>query len=192
MRSEPEKKRAITFFDGQNLYRTALTLFGLTHPDYDPKKLSEKICSKHGWELSEIRFYTGVYRPEDNYFWHNFWKNKLANMGRQGIIRYKRLIKYEKEKGIDIRIALDLVRLARKGKYDVGIIFSQDQDLTEAVKEVKDIARETDKWIRLYSAFPCTPTAVNQRGINGTDWIEMDRNFYDSCLDPNDYRGKRE
>jgi hypothetical protein len=33
------------------------------------------------------------------------------------------------EKGVDIRFALDIVRLARQGAYDVALIFSQDQDL---------------------------------------------------------------
>jgi hypothetical protein len=30
----------------------------------------------------------------------------------------------------------------------------------------------------------------NTRGINKTDWIKIDRQLYDSCLDPNDYRPK--
>jgi len=34
---------------------------------------------------------------------------------------------------------LDAVRLARQKAYDVALIFSQDQDLTEAVEEIKDI-----------------------------------------------------
>lgn len=45
------------------------------------------------------------------------------------------------EKGVDVRLALDVVRLALENVYDVGLIFSQDQDLTEAVEEVKKIAQ---------------------------------------------------
>ncbi len=30
------------------------------------------------------------------------------------------------EKGVDVRIAVDLIRLALTGEYDVGVIFSQD------------------------------------------------------------------
>jgi len=33
------------------------------------------------------------------------------------------------EKGIDVRIALDVVRMAHRGEFDVALIFSQDQDL---------------------------------------------------------------
>jgi hypothetical protein len=34
------------------------------------------------------------------------------------------------------------------------------------------------------------PTTENRRGINGTEWIHIDRATYDACLDPNDYRPK--
>ena len=94
------------------------------------------------------------------------------------------------EKGIDVRIALDVVRLAQQNAYDVGVIFSQDQDLSEAADEVRLIAREQQRWIKLASAFPSSPTAKNARGIDKTDWIAIDRATYDSCLDTRDYRPK--
>lgn len=31
----------------------------------------------------------------------------------------------------------------------------------------------------------------NKRGINKTDWVRIDRELYDSCLDARDYREKR-
>lgn len=95
------------------------------------------------------------------------------------------------EKGIDVRIALDVVRMARQNRYDVALIFSQDQDLSEAVDEVKIISVEQDRWIKIACAFPVSPTYDNERGINGTDWIPIDRATYNACLDPNDYRLKK-
>ena len=94
------------------------------------------------------------------------------------------------EKGIDVRLALDVVRLARQCQYDVAVIFSQDQDLAEVVKEVKDIAIEQKRWIKAVSAFPAGPDATATRGIDGADWVKLERPFYDSCLDPRDYRPK--
>ena len=44
------------------------------------------------------------------------------------------------EKGIDVRLALDVVPMARENLYDVALIFSQDQDLSEAADEVKAIS----------------------------------------------------
>ena len=67
-------------------------------------------------------------------------------------------------------------------------IFSQDQDLAEVFEEVKEIALEHNRWIKLASAFPHNPFGKRTRGINGTDWIRIDRMIYDACLDPTDYR----
>ena len=57
---EPEIKRAITFIDGQNLYRCVKNVYGYTYPNYDVIKLSTKICVSNNWNLHQVRFYTGV------------------------------------------------------------------------------------------------------------------------------------
>jgi len=49
------------------------------------------------------------------------------------------------EKGIDVRIALDIIRLAHRGEYEVALVFSQDQDLSEAAEEVRVIAGESGR-----------------------------------------------
>lgn len=90
-----------------------------------------------------------------------------------------------------MRLALDVVRMAREKQYDVALIFSQDQDLSEAAVEVKAISVQQAPWIKVACAFPFSPTAENRRGINGTEWIHIDRSTYDACLDANDYRPKR-
>ena len=95
---------------------------------------------------------------------------------------------HSEEKGIDVRIALDVVRMAHRQEYDVALVFSQDQDLSEVAEEVRTIAREQDRWLKIASAFPQSPASRNRRGINKTDWIPIDRATYDSCLDPRDYR----
>lgn len=191
MITEPTVKRAIAFFDGQNLYHCAREVFNRPSPDFDPLKLAKKICELKGWQLHQVRFYTGIPDEKDNDFWHYFWMAKLASMGKRRIYTFSRPIRSGKEKGIDIRIALDMVRLARHGNYDVGIIFSQDQDLSEAVDEIKEQAFISDKWIKLASAFPDSLLSKNKRGVNGTDWIRIDEKLYTSCLDPNDYRRPR-
>jgi len=207
MASEPSVKKAILFVDGQNLFYAAKEAFGYTYPNYDPKKLAEHICEQKGWTLAEVRFYTGIPDPQDRAFWHHFWTAKLAQMGRLGITTFSRPLRYRnetvqlpdgkththlvgQEKGVDIRIALDMVRLAHEGVYDVCVVVSQDQDMTEAVEEVKRIAREKRRWIRVASAFPVSPTYKNRWGIDKTDWIKIDRTMYDACLDERDYRPK--
>lgn len=92
------------------------------------------------------------------------------------------------EKGIDVRIALDIIAGARNRLYDVAIVFSQDQDLAEVATEIRTIAAEQGRWIKITCAFPDSPTVRNRRGINSTDWIRIDRATYDRCIDPRDYR----
>ena len=92
------------------------------------------------------------------------------------------------EKGIDVRIALDVISGARNRSYDVAIIFSQDQDLAEVASEIRTIANEQRRWIKIACAFLDSPTAHNRRGINITDWLRIDRAMYDRCIDPRDYR----
>jgi hypothetical protein len=94
------------------------------------------------------------------------------------------------EKGIDVRLALDIVRMAREDRYDVALVFSQDQDLSEVADEIKSISLRENRWIKMVCAFPVSPTYNNTRGINNTEWIHITRNIYDACLDPLDYRLK--
>ena len=89
-----------------------------------------------------------------------------------------------------MRIALDVIRLAHRRDYDVALVMSQDQDLSEVADEIRRIAREQQRWIKIASAFPHSPASRNPRGINKTDWIRIDRALYDRCLDPRDCRPK--
>lgn len=205
MPSEPTVKRAVAFVDGQNLYYAAREAFGYTYPNYDVSALAKAISEAAGWGLVQTRFYTGIPDPSDNPFWHHFWSAKMAVMGREGIHVFSRSLRYHnktvklpdgspftflagEEKGIDIRIALDIIRMAHRNEYDVAIIFSQDQDLSEVAEEIRMIAREQDRWIKAACVFPFSPTTRNRRGIDKTDWIRIDRATYDSCLDRRDYR----
>ena len=207
MAPEPEIKRTIAFFDGQNLFHAAKEAFGYSYPNYDPRCLAAEVCDQQGWQLAQVRFYTGVHTPEGDEFWHRFWAAKIVQMGRHGIQTFRRPLRYQntsvtlpngqevaatvgQEKGIDVRIALDVVRFVLDGACDVVLIFSQDQDLSEVADEVRAIARRQNRWVKIVSAFPVSPTHANRRGINKTDWIQFDKKTYDGCLDPRDYRPK--
>lgn len=206
---EPAVKRAIAFVDGQNLFHAAREAFGYTFPNYDVKALADKVCGQSGWTLAQARFYTGIPEASDNPFWNTFWAGKMAVMGRQGVVVFSRPLRYRnrlvrlpdggehvflagEEKGIDVRLALDVIRLAHRREYDVALVFSQDQDLSEVAEEVRVIAREQERWIKLACAFPTSPTARNRRGIDKTDWLRIDRATYDACIDRRDYRPKYE
>lgn len=197
--------RTHVFVDGQNLFYGIKEAFGFEFPNYDVLKLSKAICDTRGWALQKIHFYTGVPSHTDNPFWHQFWTKKLDFMGSRGIEVFRRELRYRpktfvlddgtihtamvgEEKGIDIRIALDIMKLALNNIFDICLIFSQDQDLIEVVNELKFIAKTQKRFIKAASAFPYAATRENNRGINGTDWIRIDKETYNSCIDTYDYR----
>jgi uncharacterized LabA/DUF88 family protein len=214
--SEPPVKRAIAFFDGQNLFHSAKTVFGYSFPNYDPLKLAQAVCASRGWTLAEVRFYTGVPEVADNPQWNAFWASKLLTMSRAGVKTTRRPLKYRMksvrlpdgsthtfrdadEKGIDVRIAVDVLSFAVQNLLDVAVIFSQDQDLSEVAQELRQIAARENRWIKVASAFPCDPTIPminpnkppNRRGINSTDWIEISKVMYDGCIDSINHRPKK-
>jgi len=207
MPAEPPVKRTIAFFDGQNLFYAAKYAFGHRWPNYDPLLLAKAVCQKQGWQLDKTCFYTGVPSSQDDPFWSHFWTAKLAHLGRIGVQTFSRPLKYRNqtvqipgggtttvlvgsEKGIDVRLALDVVAAARDNTCDVALIFSQDQDLSEVADEVRAISIQQNRWIKLACAYPVSPTYANRRGINKTEWVRFDRAVYDACLDPRDYRPK--
>lgn len=88
-----DPKRAITFFDAQNLYRHAKEAFGHKHPNFDPMKLSDAICKDKGWANHGVRFYTGVPDARHDPRWQGYWSNRFLAMRRQGIIVEPRTLK---------------------------------------------------------------------------------------------------
>ena len=203
---EPPVKRAVSFFDGQNLLYHAKAAFGYSYPNYDPGKLADAVCSARGWANYGVRFYTGIPDAGRDPERYRYWQRRFLGMRRRDITVTSRPLRYQierptlpdgtqqeriiarQEKGIDLRIGLDVVRMARQGELDVAVIFSQDQDLAEVADEIRHIARVENRWLKIASAYPVSPTASARRGIDKTDWFRMDRAFYDACLDPQDYR----
>ena len=206
MAVRPERIRVHTFIDVQNLYVAVKEGFRYQLPNFDPIKLSQAITDiMPNRELVKVHLYTGIHSREENAFWHDFWRNKLRALEENPLISiftkqllYRDIkvrdksgkefsVRRAAEKGIDLRIGLDLVRLAVNSAYDVAIIFSQDSDLEEAVNEVHAIRQYFDRWIFLECAFPENPDRP-PRGIRNTQWRVITQEMYNKCVDPRDYR----
>ncbi len=199
MRKEPERKRAVVFVDGQNLFHGARAAFDIREPAFDVLALGRLVCEPRGWDLAASYFYTGLPDRSRNPKWHDFWQRRLLEMQRLGIRVYYRSLRYRnrsvqladgkmvqvlagEEKGIDVRIALDMVRLFHQEEYEVAVLFSRDQDLREATDEIRTAAKRQDRWVKLVCAFPDGGPRV--RGIDGTDWVRIGEGDYRSCLLP--------
>jgi len=205
MQSQPsEIIECFAFIDGQNLFRSAQEAFNIPYPNFDPKKLATAVATKMGWECKATHFYTGIPDEKRDPGWHYFWKQKRLAMERDGVLVTTTALRYRKEeiklgggtsvtkeiareKGIDVRIALDVVAGAMEGRCKAIIVFSQDQDLAEAIKEVKRIAKKQNRFIHLVSAFPISESARSKNGIQGTKECYIDWQMYEACKDPRSY-----
>lgn len=203
--ASPPRPRVMTFFDGQNLFRSAKDLYGYRDASYDPLLLSEFVARSLGCDLVGVRFYTGVHRQVEHPRLFAWWQAKLRRMEKRGVATTQRALAYTsesvagpngsrtrvsvgREKGIDLRLGLDIVRLARERAYDAMVLFSTDNDLGEATDEVKRIGQEQGRFIHVYSAFPCGLDAGHlghrgKRGIERTTWLRIKRADYEACLE---------
>ena len=83
MAAEPPVKRTIAFVDGQNLFHAVKSAFGYTYPNYNVKALAQSICAARGWQLDQVRFYTGVPDSADNAMWNRFWAAEVRVISKE-------------------------------------------------------------------------------------------------------------
>lgn len=192
----PNIKRTIAFFDCQNLFHNAKKLWHYSNANFNPILLSQLVVNKHkndGWKLTGIRLYTGIHEVTINPSLNRFWLQKLKAHRAQDsrVVYFKTQLRYDnngtaREKGVDVRIALDIIGMGRRNEYDVSLLFSQDNDFREVAIELRALAQESQRWIKIVSAFPDTEPP-KARGVDKTDWERIIKAEYDSCIDPKNY-----
>ena len=147
--------RVMVFMDYQNVHFSALEVF---HPrgtrrsvgHVDPRRVADTIVANRlaSSTLVGVRVYRGRPMPtrqakaaEANDRQADGWdRDPLVTVVRRPL-RYPRGWPQlpAQEKGIDVALAVDFVRLAIEGAYDVGIVFSGDTDLLPAMETVAAI-----------------------------------------------------
>jgi uncharacterized LabA/DUF88 family protein len=188
--------RAMCFFDGQNLYASAKHAFG-TERNVRPVDLARAVCRTQGWRCEGVHYYQGSPDPNREPSESHLWNRRRSRLEASGVHVFDRRFQYSeyerqlpdgtsetmtrvKEKGIDVRLALDVVELGHKNLFDVAVLFCRDQDLSELVPTIQRLSLLQDRTIKLVSAFP-TSEANRLRGIDGMNWLEIDKSMYESC-----------
>lgn len=182
---KPPSLRVIVFVDGQNFYHDCCRIFG--HGNTHPHLLGRELCGeKFGVDrqLKQVRFYTGFHISERKPQMNASMMRRLEIMRANGVWTFSRSLKYSKqwvknndnegpefveidkgrEKGVDVRIALDLVMLAIINEYDLGILVSTDTDLDEAVREVLLLRSPLKRWLAIENAV-CVPESDPITGV---------------------------
>jgi uncharacterized LabA/DUF88 family protein len=94
------------------------------------------------------------------------------------------VIKRGAEKGVDLKLGLDVMKVLRQDTTVTSILLlSADSDFEELVKEVRSFCNDAGRRVEVYSASPRDVNGVV--GIPGTVRIEITKPIYDACRDPN-------
>ncbi len=210
--------KAMVWIDGQNLFHRAKSLFGHKAPDYDIRGLSHALCEQMGWKLEGIHFYSGIPPEQESPRWHHFWREKLQQTIDQGGVplsiftpelRYRnewtqrhdgqwQIYRAATEKGVDVRLALDMVDAAHERQCNAMILMTEDSDLQQAVDRCKEIANKQGRELLIANAFPCSPMVPYvRRSMTSTIPLRFDQAFYEKHLQPvqirqQDHREHRE
>lgn len=197
--------RLCLFLDYQNVYKGARSAFHAWNDpsvggQIDPFRLGKLIESRdaHGHTLTGVRVYRG--RPDATRDPRGYGANLKQCSAWEAAdplvtvnwrtLRYPRNWPAEKEeeKGIDVALAIDVVTMAYRGDYDVGVVMSTDTDLKPALEAVMGLGG--NPYPRVAVAAWSSPTGHSRRlSIAGRAlWCHwLDQNDYRSVADPTSY-----
>jgi len=203
-------QRVIVFLDWQNIYNSARRAFhhesAAPHIEgqIDPLLMGQYLAALNpGQELLQVRVYRGL--PDSTKQPKGFAANErqtAAWLSSHLVHVTRRALQYPRgwpegslpgekprEKGIDVALAIDFVRLAIEDTYDVGILVSSDTDLTPALEAVWDYKGREGP--RPETAAWSVPGAHSRRlSLSGSRrlWCHwLDEGVYRSLVDPVDY-----
>jgi uncharacterized LabA/DUF88 family protein len=165
--SKKSNKRVILFVDGSNLYHSIKQL-GVNPGKIDYHCLF-KIISKNQFPI--VRFYTAPKRAEQGKkqralqqsFFESLKQNPNLSIhfGKLQLVHKKPFLSF-REKGVDVKLAVDLITTAKE--YDIGILISGDTDLVPAV----EVATKKDK--RIINAYFSMSSGKELRDKSGASF----------------------
>lgn len=146
--------KAFVFIDGSNFYFRLRDLSEQVNGKYSLlnfnfRGLAEWIVQPD--TLMEAHYYVGaIRRQRNNEKAEKMYANQqklIAKLQQQKIfITLGQLIQHPDktfhEKGVDVRLAVEMIRFARENKYDIAYLLSSDTDLVAAVEEVKSFGKK--------------------------------------------------
>lgn len=198
-------QRVAVFIDYQNAYQGARgAFFGGWSPSHVdgqvyPRRLAIKLRDRAAGdrELVAVRVYRGLPSSKRDPKGYGATDRQVALWNQQALVTaVTRPLNYRnpdqpKEKGIDVRIAIDIVAMRMSGLYDTAILVSEDTDLLPALELVAGIhgtsSIEVATW-QPSDGRSATPLRVNGHGCLVHRITEKD---YGHVHDPTDYTERR-
>lgn len=160
-------KRVAVFIDGSNLYHKLKEINIENTLEFDYKGFADSLARSR--RVVSYRYYVGVVRVK-------FGDEKASQMraGQQKLFSNLESLEFcikqgylmenhgkFHEKGVDVKIATDMLIGAYENKYDVAIIISSDTDLIPAIQHIKGLNKEIE-----YIGFSHNPSLGLQKNVN--------------------------
>ncbi|WP_457638012.1 LabA-like NYN domain-containing protein [Oceanithermus sp.] len=137
-------ERVAIFIDGSNLYKGLVSVLGAEYRLNFIKFIEALVA---GRKLLRAYYYNAPLPTED-----------VASRAHQSFLNYLKRVPYVSvrlgrlerrgetfvEKGVDIQIAVDMLRLAYARAYDVAVLVSGDGDFAEVVRVVQDMGMQVE------------------------------------------------
>ncbi len=135
--------RFFIFIDGSNFYHSLINSFKTASVDI------EKFCKDitQTGELIEIKYYTSPVLRSNNpnaYSSQQKFLSKIKEIKNLTLF-LGRLEKHGNtfvEKGVDVKIATDLISNAFHNNYDIAILVSNDSDFVPAIQEAQKFGKQ--------------------------------------------------
>jgi len=152
MQKKKKQKRIAVYIDGSNLYYKLrdLKISNTTYFRYG--NFAEWLA--RGNKVVAKRYYVGVVRAKENdkkgqklrknqrRLFNYLSSPKEGFIVKRGVIMKNDGVYHEK--GVDVKIAIDLLVGAYENFYDTAIIISSDTDLVPAIEKVKSLGKEVE------------------------------------------------
>ena len=169
-----KKEKIVVFIDGSNLYHDLVKNFGKAKLDF--KAFADFLAGKN--KLVQVYYYNAPLNQKDNPSAYQSQQRFFSSLGKipRFEVKLGRLEKRPKsppvEKGVDVRMAVDIVTHAYSNIYDIGIVVSGDADFVPAIKAAQDFGK---KMVNV--CFPKTKSFHLNQVCNET--ITIDKEAFD-------------
>ncbi len=137
-------KKVIIYIDGGNFYQRIFNDYKLHFLSFQMNKFCNFLVEPNK-KIIGIRYYIGQIKQYPNnqksINLYNSQQKILQKIKNEGIYtvlgRIQKIGNTYKEKGVDMRIGLDLLEGAYEDKFDTALVISSDGDLAPALKMVR-------------------------------------------------------
>jgi len=169
------EERVALFIDGSNFYHALKDKFG--RADLDFEVFASELCGER--RLVRTYYYNVPVDQEREPQRYADQRKFFARLHQTPYLTLKlgRLV-YRGgvpiEKGVDVRLATDMLNLAWKNVYDTAIIISGDGDFADAVEAVKELGKHVENAYTKKGLSQHLRQACDRR-------VTLDEDFLNAC-----------